>query len=508
MAKRPRYEEFFATEHLNQGLRARSVSGAADTLVAQAIKFFLHVGTTMVLARLLVPGDFGLIAAVVAVTGLILLFKELGLASATVQKKDLSHEQVSTLFWVNIGFAAGSALLTLAVAPAIAAFYGEPRLTAIASWLALGMLLGGLSVQHQALLRRRMSFRTLAIVDLFSQLVAAAAALLIAWRGGGYRALIAQQLVAPAMFAIAVWVVCRWRPGLPVRGSGVRAMLRFGGDLTVFNLVNYAARNLDNVIIGRLFGRPVLGQYSKAYALLMLPLSQLTGPLSGIAIPALSRLQDAPDRFRSFYLAALRVMALVSMPMIAVMGVLSVPLMRTVLGAQWQQAGELFGILAWGALWQPILASTGWVFISLGRTRRMAIFGTAASAFRCIAMVIGLRWGVEGVAWAVSLSNWAMAAPTFWAAYRGSPIDARGFFDAMTRPVVLTAVVAAASALAARLVSGSVTGASDFLILMVGSLAAGLTLGISFALHRGLREDLRYLWNLRRDLSGTAGSKE
>ena len=295
---------FFDTEYLKADLKGRSVRGGAVTMAGQGVRFFLQMGSTVVLARLLTPQDFGLIAMVTAVTGFVMMFKDMGLSMATVQRAEVNHAQISTLFWINVTLSLGVMLVTAALAPAIAWFYGEPRLTWITLALAGAFIFGGLTIQHQALLRRNMRFGTLALIGIISMVMGIVAAIIAAWYGAGYWALVIMQLAGAITGAIAVWVVCGWRPGLPVRRSGVREMLAFGGNLTGFNVINYFARNADNLLIGKFWGSGPLGLYSKAYGLLMLPLRQINAPLSAVAIPALSRLKDEPERYRNYYIKA------------------------------------------------------------------------------------------------------------------------------------------------------------------------------------------------------------
>ncbi len=149
---------FFDTEYLKADLKGRSVRGGAVTMAAQGIKFFLQIGSTVVLARLLTPEDFGLIAMVTAVTGFVMMFKDMGLSMATVQRAEIDHAQISTLFWINVVLSLAFMLLTATLAPAIAWFYSEPRLTWITLALAGAFIFSGFTVQHQALLRRQMNF--------------------------------------------------------------------------------------------------------------------------------------------------------------------------------------------------------------------------------------------------------------------------------------------------------------------------------------------------------------
>ena len=275
----------------------------------------------MVLARILTPRDFGLIAMVAAVTRFILVFKDLGLSMATVQKAEINHGQISTLFWINIAISSALMLLTMALAPGVAWFYKEPRLAWVTLALASAFIFGGLTVQHQALLRRQMRFVTLATIDISSMAAGVATGVICGLAGLGYWSLVLMQLVTPITMAAGVWIASGWRPGPPVRRSGVREMLAFGGYLTGFSVVNYFARNLDKILLGRFWGSQSVGIYTKAYFLLLLPLSQVTAPITAVVVPALSRLQNEPKRYRNYYLKAIKLIAYITAPLEAAIGI-------------------------------------------------------------------------------------------------------------------------------------------------------------------------------------------
>lgn len=233
----------FDTTHLQADLKGHTVRGGVKTFGAQGFGFILNVASVAILARLLTPHDFGLVAMVTAVTGLLAMFKDAGLSMATVQQETVTHEQVSTLFWVNVALSLVLMLLVAALSPWIAAFYHEPKLQTITLAIAGMFIFDGLSVQHQALLRRQMQFGILAKIQIFSSVLGIAAAISAALMGAGYWALLIQTASAQSVSAALTWGYARWVPGRPQRGVGALAMLKFGGYLTGFNFVNYFARN-------------------------------------------------------------------------------------------------------------------------------------------------------------------------------------------------------------------------------------------------------------------------
>jgi O-antigen/teichoic acid export membrane protein len=425
-------EQFLRTDHLVAGLRGRSIRSGAVMLTSQAIKFIVQMASAMVLGRLLAPHDFGLVGMVTAITGLVGFFKDLGLGIATVQRDHLTHAQVSTMFWINVGTSLILMVATAAIAPALARFYDEPRLLLITIVTSLGLLLSGLTVQHQALLRRQMRFTTLAVIDTAALAAGVMLAIITAWLGAGYWALVYLSLGVGLTTASAVWLVCRWRPSLPRRDKTAGGLLRFGGNLTAVEILMYLGRNVDNVLIGRYYGAGPLGQYSRAYSLLLLPFQQIVGPLASVAIPTLSRLRHEPARFRKAVLSIQQVSALIMIPLVAFMIATADWLIRIALGPQWEEAGHLFAILGFAALTEGLGSAGFCVLMTQGRTERLLQWGILNTIVTVLAIVTGLPWGPRGVAIAYSISGLLIRTPLmFWIAGTVSSVRTRDFYYAI-----------------------------------------------------------------------------
>lgn len=230
MDRRPA-KNYFDNPNTKEDLKSRAIRGGGVVIGAQICKFLIKFLTTVVLARLITPEDFGLIAMVAAITNFISMFNDMGLSMATVQQEEITQEQVSTLFWINLAVGAVLTALTIAIAPFVSRFYDSPRLRWITIVLASGFLIRGVSVQHQALLVRQMRYSVLAVVEVLSILVGIALGILAAFRGMSYWSLIIMQLSTAFALSLGFWVACNWRPGVPVRGAGVRSMLQYGGNL-------------------------------------------------------------------------------------------------------------------------------------------------------------------------------------------------------------------------------------------------------------------------------------
>ena len=476
MAELTSNRRIFDTQHLQTDLKRQSVRGGVVTMGAQGMKFAMGMASTMIMARILTPQDYGLVAMVGAVTGFVLMFREMGLATATVQRSEINHSQVSTLFWINVALSLLISLVIAALAPGVAWFYGDPRLTLVTIVIGLGTIPGGFTVQHEALLRRQMRFGSIAAIDIVSQLSGILAGIWFAWKGFEYWSLVYMGLVSGLAQLIAVWVASGWIPGLPVRGSGIRSMLAFGGNLTGFNLFNYLARNADDILIGKFIGADALGVYSKAYALLTLPLRQITAPIAAVATPALSRLQDDPVRYRKYYLKAISLLSLATMPFVAFLLVMSRDIIIVVLGPRWVEASTIFMILAVVALGQPIASSTGWLFVSQNRTQEMLRWGIFASSITVFAFVIGLPWGTVGVATSYTTINLLATPLLYHFVSRKGPISTLDICKAVINPVCITLTVIVALALLRAYLPDETPALNLLTAFVMTAVVAALTL--------------------------------
>jgi O-antigen/teichoic acid export membrane protein len=421
-------DRLFRTDHLKTDLGGRAARGGAVAITTQAIKFFITLGATSVMARLLTPKDYGLIGMVAFVTGFVSTYKDLGLSAATIQRREITVDQISTLFWVNVLLSVGVTLFTVLIAPLVAWFYGEPRLTWITIFTASGFLISGLAVQHEALLRRQMRFFALATIGLLSLIVGYIVGIVMAWKGFSYWALVGSQLAVVLTSTVITCAICRWIPGWPRRGTGVGSMIRFGGNLTGFATINFFSRNLDNLLIGRFWGAQQLGIYSRAYQLMMLPIEQVNEPITSVAIPSLSRLTDADEDYRRAYLRMLQKIALLTMPAVALMIATADWIVAIVLGPQWREVGPLLVILGIAALIQPISNTTGWLFVSQGRTKDMFKLALIGGPITMASIVVGLPWGARGVATSYVVVHLLLIVFVFWFAGRKGPVRASDIF--------------------------------------------------------------------------------
>jgi len=432
-------KRYFKTEHLKTDLKGRTVRGGITTMAAEGLRQILFLVSTVVLARLLTPADNGLVAMVLVVTGFLEWFKDLGLSAATIQRAEISQRQVSTLFWINVAAGFSLALLTIALAPVIAWFYGEPRVLWITIALAFGFVFTSPMLQHQALLKRQMHFTLLAVIAVVLTAVETTVGIAAAMAGFGYWSLVLMRLVSGPLELLILWLVCPWRPGRPGPVSEVRSMLAFGGNLTGSRLLLYLTRNVDNLLIGRAYGPVQLGLYTKAYTLLLLPLNQINHPISAVALPALSRLVDSPQRYRDAYTSIVSKVCLLSMPLVAFMISTSDWIVLAALGPQWIGASTIFAWLGISALIEPFTGTLWWLFYTQNRTHEQLRWGVLNAGLMILGFVVGLPWGPIGVAAAYGLVSLGIRTPLLcWVVGRSGPVRTSDLYRSVV-PVLLSA---------------------------------------------------------------------
>ncbi|WP_152187645.1 lipopolysaccharide biosynthesis protein [Georgenia satyanarayanai] len=415
--------------------------GISWTLLSNWVAAGLQIATTVVLARLLTPADFGLMAMALTLTVIVTQFRQLGLSQAVVQRENLTWTQVNALFWVN---AAAGVLLAVVVAAAgvpLAAFYGEPAVVSLCAALGAGFVFSGLAVQHGALLNRAMQFRRIAVRNMAAGVLSSAAAVAAALLGMGVWSLVVQNVSALVIATALNWWAVPWRPSRP---SGLREalpLLTFGAHVSVANLCYTLSRQADNVIIGRVLDAGALGLYSRAYSLLMLPLRQLKTPVQAVMVPALASLQGEPERYRDAYRRAVSGLSHAGMPAVVVMAVTSHELVLVVLGEQWVGAAPLFQVLAVAGFVQLVSTTTGWIFTSTGRGAAYAGWAVVNGAVTIGGFAVGVRWGVTGVAVSYAVTQLLLLVPAFVVACRDTALSPADPFRAMARPVVVSTAV-------------------------------------------------------------------
>lgn len=436
-----------------QDLKAKVIRGGLARLCALGAGFVLRIGSLTILARLLNPKDFGLVGMVTAFTGVLTLFQDFGLSSAAVQRISVTGEQISTLFWINILFGALLGMVTVAMAPAIAVFYHQPRLFGVAVVLAVGFLLNAAGTQHSALLQRQMRFTALAVINVASLTVGIVMAISLAKAGYGYWALVVASVVSPLMATVSLWLTTGWVPGMPQRRIGIRSMIHFGGTLTLNSLVAYVAYNAEKVMIGRFWGADAIGIYGRAYQLVNIPADSLNSAVGEVAFSALSRLQNDPVRFKSYFLKGFSFVLGLTVPVTIACALFSGDVVSVLLGPKWKDAVAIVRLLAPTMVILGVLKPLGWLLFSLGLVTRSLKIAIVLAALMIAGYIVALPYGPRGVAFAYSATLMLWVLPHIWLSVRGTVISFRDILSAAIPPLA-SGISAAPIALGIRLLCG------------------------------------------------------
>jgi len=480
------------------------------TVLSGGLSLAIQMVATVVLARLIAPRDFGLVAMVTTFSLLLSNFGLNGFTEAVVQREHLTHAIASNLFWINLGC---GVLLTGAFAAAgslLARFYGEPLVEPITVAISATIFITSISVLHLALLKRAMMFSVVARNDIVAKAVSVVVAIAFGWAGWGYWALVLGACALPLSTSIGAWLLCRWLPGRPRYAAGTGVMSVFAMYTYARFSVNYFARNSDNLLVGWRFGAPALGFYKKAYDLFSLSATQLVSSTTVVAVSALSRVKENREQYERYLLGAMAVMALVGMGISGDLTLIGKDLIRLLLGSKWDTAGQIFTYFAPGIGIMILYGTHGWIHLSIGRADRWFRWGIIEWTVTILLFVAGLHWGPQGIAVAWCVSYWTLTIPAMW--YAGKPIGLGA--GPMLRMVWRYVVAALFAGVASKLLLSQwhrlaairgVQGAG--LRVLADSVAfVVLYLGAVIALHRGLKP-LERLFGLVRDMASTARSQ-
>jgi PST family polysaccharide transporter len=397
-----------------------AVRGAGATVLSGGIALAIQIVATVVLGRLLTPRDFGLATMVTTFSLLLMNGPANGFIDSILQRKDITHELASTLFWISlaIGFVltAGFAV----AGPLMARFYGEPPLTTLTAGFSLTVILTALPIIHAALLRRAMQFTALAKNDIIARAVGVLTSIAFAFAGWGYWSLVMGACALAASTAVGVFILCPWVPGPPKRRVGSTSTMKFASHISGRFSFNYFARNSDNLLVGWRFGAPALGFYKKAYDLFALSAGQLVSATSNVAVSALSRVRDDRRQYIRYVLGAIAVMSFVGMGLAGDLTLVGKDLIRVLLGPNWNAAGVIFTWFAPGIGVMIVYYIHGWIHVSIGRADRWFLWSIVEWVVTFGSFLVFLPFGPQGIAVAWCATYWLLTIPSM--AYAGKPI--------------------------------------------------------------------------------------
>lgn len=392
-----------AASHRAQGSREPSLleqgaQGFLWTGGAQVLSQSLHIAIRLLLARLLVPADFGLVAMALVLLSVTSLISDLGLGNALVQRPALEERHRSTAFWFTGAVSLGLFTLFFLSAPLAAWFFEEARVTPVLRALSLTLLLAAPESTYAALLTRRMDFKSLALRQILATGMAGAVGIGAALSGFGVMALVIHALTQAMTSSVLLAWRTGWSPKWQFSRSALHDLWSFGKWVAGARVLNYLNRNVDNLLIGRFLGARALGLYSFSYQAVLLPLVYVARPVAAVSFPALARIQQDRQRCARAYHRTLEMVTLVAWPLAALGAVASPAAVPLLAGEQWRAAIPIFQILSGVAALHAFMNLAGTLFEALGQSRvgfRWLVFVVPVNV---LGFVLGLPWGPAGVA--------------------------------------------------------------------------------------------------------------
>ncbi|MGF1510294.1 MAG: lipopolysaccharide biosynthesis protein [Myxococcota bacterium] len=466
-------------QKVGRGLRL-SVIGQ---VIAQGIQF----PTNLVLVRLLTPADFGLVGQVVVFTGVAYFLADLGLGTAIVQRKEIDSRALSSIYWINAVVGMALTGLYVALAPVIGAFYSNVDLVPITMVVGTTFLFTSLKVTQYNILRRNMAFERLAWVDAVALFGSAVLAIALAWMGLGPWALVFQRVIRAAIPVMMLAFMAPFRPRLILEVRPIQDMLRFGGLLMGNSVAFYATRQVDKLIVGKVFGAQALGLYLRAFDFMLLPYEQTALIVSRVLIPAMSRAGSNLEEARTLYADGLRRVTVLSFPIMSLFAVTAEPLVVTLFGRQWIAAAPIVEVFCALGMLHSVAESSGWIFVARGRADLMLRWQIINGTLQLTAMLLAVGWGFgpRGVAIALLIGNALAFGPTLVAATRLIEASAIETVTSLL-PTLSCALLAAGLSVAVREGLPALPVWQTLLIVLAVGSATYIALAAAFGL-RGFR---------------------
>lgn len=392
--------------------KKHTISGLTWSTISQTINQLLKFIIGVILARLLTPEVFGLIGMIGVLVGFAHIFNDLGLGAALIQKQDAKQKHYSSIFWINIGVGFALMLIFMGASTWIAAFYNEPILVPLTILISVNFFLGSFNIVQRTLFQKHMKFKYLAIVEVVALVFSGIVAVTMALLGFGVWSLAIQSLLVTATMVALMWYISDWRPAFLFDWKAVQDLLQFSSNLLGFSTLNYWTRNADNLLIGRFLGSSSLGLYGKAYSIMIFPLTNFSQVVGRVMFPAFSLIQEDKQRIKRAYLRISRDIALISFPLMSGLLVVSDSFVLAVFGSQWSGMIPILQVFCLVGMVQSIGTLNGNIYLSQGRTDLQLKVGGTIGVLGVVAIIIGLKWGILGVAYSYTIFSLLATYPS------------------------------------------------------------------------------------------------
>ncbi|NES21169.1 MAG: MOP flippase family protein [Symploca sp. SIO3E6] len=422
-------------------LKKAATSSVKWSSISQVARQVMQFVTIAIFANLLSPEDFGLVGMATIVIGFIDLFKDLGTSAAVIQRKNISDELLYSIFWINVFFGTLGSVILFFGSPLVALFYQEPEINLILKVLSLSFFLSGISILQKAILEKKLAFNTLAKIEIVAIFAGSCVGITLAFLGFGVWSLVTQTLTVVTVTTILLWASTRWKPKMIFRWSEVKEVSSYSLNLTGFNSFNYFVRNADYLLIGKFLGSQSLGYYTLAYRLMLYPIQNISHVISRVMFPVFSQIQDDNAKLRTAYLKVVGMISVITFPIMFGLWALAEPFILTVFGNQWQPVILLLMILVPVGMSQSLETTVGTIYQTKGRTDWMFRFSLVEGTVFVTAWIIGLRWGIYGVATAYAVGYSLLVYPNYAIPFSLVKLPVIELAKVISRPLLASSIM-------------------------------------------------------------------
>lgn len=465
------------------GLKEKTIHASKWNIGSSVLGQVMQLFFSAVMARLLLPEDFGVFGMAFVFITFLQLFSQLGMGAALIQEKSLDEEDLSSVFWMNLASGIILCAIFILCAPFIAAFFRQPVLRKIVYVLSVNFIIVSLSMVQSILLTREMRFKKISVVTLASLACSGFLGIYLALNGFKVWSLVWSSVGGNIISTALMWYKSEWNPKFIFHWAKIRRLFSFGFNVLAANVVNYFARNIQDILIGRFLTPAALGYYSLANRIMLLPLQHITWRIGGVTFPAFSKIQHDEYALRDAYLKTVSLISIVTFPIMIGLSAAAPEIITTILGEKWMPAVILVQILCITGLIQSITSTIGAMILAKGRADLNLKCGLFSSPILCLGIAIGLKWGVLGVAITYSISYILAVSIPIFIGFRLISLKMPDFLKTLL-PAAVSSLVMLACLIMCKYLTRSVLSLHNVLILlsliMVGLLAYPLSLRILF----------------------------
>lgn len=385
--------------------KSRVFTGVIWSSIQRFGTMIISFVSNIVLARLLLPSDFGIIGMLVLFIAIANIFVDSGLGSALIQKKEPSHKDYSTVFWANLAISLFFYILLYACAPYISRFYKMPILCSVLRIEGIVLFLNSFCLIQTTILRKELDFKKLSIANIVGNIIGTIVGVILAYWGYGVWSLVVRMLVVSLVTVFMLWGISKWRPSFTFSLGSFKELFDFGGFILLSSIVTSISNNIQTLIIGKLFSPGVLGTYTQAKQLRDIPSMSISSIISQVLYPFFSNNQENNHKIGRTLNFSIYITAYITSAIVAILILVSKPLIIILYTDRWIGAVGMFQILCVGGLFLAVQDINYYAVAAKGKSRTLFLFNLIQVGFGIILMLFGGKWfGIQGLLFAMVIS--------------------------------------------------------------------------------------------------------